>query len=208
MTFWGPKNGNFGNPEFSFPRKIWKTMSKNFESSLAHQKSPMWVKRGVQKQRNHHFWEPAPGFEDCFWNPISKTSFQHLFSILETSFQHIYHHNGDILPASVSYIGDFLPVSISYIGHILPAHQKSPMWVKRGVQKQRKSSFLGASSKIWGLFLKSISKHSFWTTFSGKGSQVLLQGIFISGKTMNRKSKIQFLLHFLFPLGGPCWWCA
>ena len=60
----------------------------------------------------------------------------------------IYHHNGDILPASVSYIGDFLSVSISYIGHIFPAHQKSPMWVKRGVQKQRKSSFLGASTRI------------------------------------------------------------
>ena len=47
---------------------------------------------------------------------------------------------------------------------------KSPMWVKRGVQNHRKSSFLGACSRIWGLFLKSISKLRFWTTFSGKGS--------------------------------------
>ena len=88
------------------------------------------------------------------------------------------------------------------------ATQNLPIWVKRGLQNHRKSLFLGACSRIWGFSLKSIPKHRFWTTFSGKRSQILLQRDSYIWENHCQKNNYNFFCTFLLPLESLCWGCA
>ena len=88
------------------------------------------------------------------------------------------------------------------------ATQNLPIWVKRGLQNHRKSLFLGACSRIFRFFLKSIPKHRFWTTFSGKRSQILLQRDSYIWENQCQKNIYNFFCTFLLPLECLCWGCA